>query len=234
MANHNVYAVDVQTGEALWPEPFTADHPVWAAPLVADGRVYVVSLDHHLYALDRADGATVWEKDLGASLAGTPALVDGTLYVGTFARELYALDAATGAEVWPQPFAQAENWIWSGPAERDGGLYFTDLSGNLFAVDARTGALRWQVKPGGVLRGTPAVTDELVIIGDKDGKLYARARTDGAERWLQEVPGGGQLLASPLLVPDLDLVLVAPYQGSNLLVAYTTTGALRWAFAPSQ
>jgi hypothetical protein len=41
------------------------------------------------------------------------------------------------------------------------------------------------------------------------------------------------LLASPVVSDDL--VLVAPYNGENLLVAYNLTGdAVRWAFQPSR
>jgi outer membrane protein assembly factor BamB len=79
------------------------------------------------------------------------------------------------------------------------------------------------------------VAGEALFIGDRDGKLYARSLSSGAEIWTQqEVPGKGQLLASPLVIPEQGLVLVAPYQGSNWLVAYSTAGALKWAFAPSQ
>jgi hypothetical protein len=48
----------------------------------------------------------------------------------------------------------------------------------------------------------------------------------------QAVQGGGQILSTPLVVPEQDIVLVATYQGSNLLTAYTTSGAFRWAYTP--
>lgn len=235
MANHNIYAVNAQTGEYLWEA--TARHPVWAAPTVAADTVYAVSLDHSLYALDRATGQIQWSQDLGGMLVGAPALTDGTLLVGTFGKQLVALDAARqGSERWSIP---TDNAVWSGPAVVDGVAYFTDLSGGLYAADAATGELVWRQTPGGVLRGTPAVAGGLVFIGDKDGNLYARNASDGAEAWTQKVAGDnpGQILASPVVVPEKELILVAPYQGSNWLVAYTTTGvptAPKWAFAPSQ
>lgn len=232
MANNNVYAVDALTGEYLWEA--AARHPIWAAPAVDAETVYVVSLDHALYALERATGRIEWTQELGGMLVGTPALVDDTLLVGTFGKRLVALDAARqGAERWSVP---ADNAVWSGPTVRDGVAYFTDLSGGLYAVDLAAGTLNWRQTPGGVLRGSPAVAGELVFIGDKDGNLYARSAATGADQWTQKVAGDnpGQMLASPLAVPERELVLVAPYQGSNWLVAYTTGGALKWAFAPSQ
>jgi hypothetical protein len=36
----------------------------------------------------------------------------------------------------------------------------------------------------------------------------------------------------PMLVDDL--VITAPFTGDNLLAAYTPSGDLKWAFAPSK
>ena len=44
------------------------------APVVSDGRVFVTSLDHHVYALDAGTGQRVWDRDLGAAAAGTPTI----------------------------------------------------------------------------------------------------------------------------------------------------------------
>ncbi len=231
MANNNIYAVDAQTGAYRWEA--TAKHPIWAAPLVTDDTVYVASLDHSLYAFNRADGALRWKQDLGASLAGTPALADGRLYLGTFGNKILALDAASGEQRWS---ADANNWVWASPTVHAGAVYVTDLSGNLLAVDAQTGRPLWTAKPGGILRGSPAIAGDAVIVGDKDGYVYARSLATGAEVWKQPAAGDnrGQLLGTPLVLPEADLILVAPFSGSNWLVAYTTAGALKWAFAPAQ
>jgi outer membrane protein assembly factor BamB len=228
LASGAVYAVDAATGRDQWH--FNADRDVWAAPLVHDGRVYVASLDHHLYALDAARGELLWSKDMGAALAGTPSLSsDGdTLYVGTFGSALYALRSASGDEIWS--FATT-NWVWSGPALDDGMLYFTDVAGVVFAVDAATGTEVWRIQPGGKMRARPALAGDLVVVGDRDGTLWALDRATGAQVWSQSL--AGQLLAAPLVVGET--VLVAPFNGENLLVAYSLAGdAVRWAFAPSR
>jgi outer membrane protein assembly factor BamB len=225
-----VYAVDAATGRDLWR--FKAQRDVWAAPLVADGIVYVASLDHHVYALDRATGAPRWQQELSGALAGTPSLSsDGaTLFVGTFGSELLALDAATGAERWSR---ETSNWVWSGPALDNGVLYFVDVAGTVYAVDAATGNDVWApMKPGGAMRARPGLTAEVLYLGDRDGNLYALDRETGQTRQTRNLKG--QLLAAPLVVGDL--VLVAPFNGDNLVVAYTLAldETVRWAFAPSR
>jgi outer membrane protein assembly factor BamB len=233
VSSNNVYAVDAATGKEKWIFK-GAEHPVWATPLIDQDSVYVASLDHSIYALDRRTGSLRWSKDLGASLGGTPALLEGTLYVGTFGNTLHALDAATGQERWGKPF-EAKNWIWGGPALQDGTLYFADLNGNVFAVDAQSGAQKWMQTPGGKMRGSPAIAGDRLIIGDKDGNVFALRLSDGSPAWKQTVKG--QLYASPVIVPEREMVLIAVYQGDNLLMAYKTTDGSPpgWsAFAPSQ
>jgi outer membrane protein assembly factor BamB len=101
----------------------------------------------------------------------------------------------------------------------------------VFALDAASGAPVWDAKPGGEMRATPALAGDLLFVGDRGGTLYALNRATGAEVWRQTVDG--QLLASPLVVGEV--VLVAPFQGDNLLVAYSLAGdAVRWAYAPSR
>ncbi len=230
LANNQVIAVDALTGEHRWTFKSTK-HPIWTAPLVDETSVYVASLDHSLYALNRRDGSLKWSVDLGASLGGTPALVDGILYVGTFGNKVVALRAADGRELWR---AEATNWVWGGPAVRDGVVYYADLAGAVFAVKAGNGQELWRRTPGGKIRNTPALLDDLLFIGDRDSNLFALNTADGALQWTQNIPGGGHIYTKPLVIAERDLVIAAVYQGSNLLVAYTPAGAFKWAFAPSQ
>jgi outer membrane protein assembly factor BamB len=227
LANGTVYAVDATTGTDLWH--FEAQRDVWATPLVNGRAVYVASLDHNLYALNRADGQLIWQRNLGGALAGTPLLIDDTLYIGTFGDRMFALQTSNGQDRWA-PF-ETTNWIWSGPAERDGMLYFTDVAGFVYAIDADSGTEVWRQRPGVQMRARPAVTEDTVFVGDRDGNLYALNRADGTTRWTQNMRG--QLLVSPVVANDQ--VIVAPFNGDNLLAAYSAaTGDFQWPFAPSK
>lgn len=229
LANGWIYALEVTTESVTVKWTAQAEHAIWDAPRVDEETVYVSSLDHKLYAFDRETGSVKWKQDLSAAVVGTPALEDGTLYLGSFGNKMYALDAQTGDEKWS---AAAHDWVWGGPVLQDGLLYFTDLAGTVFAVDAETGSQKWAVTPGKVIRGSPAVIPDTVFVGDKGGTLFALNPADGAIRWQQPI-SKGEILATPVVVNNL--VLVTPHLGDNLLVAYeTSTGALKWAFAPSK
>ncbi|MFC2075920.1 PQQ-binding-like beta-propeller repeat protein [candidate division KSB1 bacterium] len=111
-------ALDTESGQELWS--FYCDGPVRLPPVTADGRVFFVSDDGHLYCLNTSDGSLLWkfrggpssQKVLGNGrlittwpARGGPVLVDGTVYfaagiwpfLGTF---IYALDAASGQVRW--------------------------------------------------------------------------------------------------------------------------------------
>ena len=227
LASGRMYAVEAASGKVLWS--FSAEHAVWAAPVVDDGTVYVASLDHKVYALDRKTGEPTWTQDLLSAIAGTPALAGNTLYVGTFGSRVVALDTATGDEKWSAP---ANQWVWGGPVVAAGTVYFTDLSGTVFAVDAAHGTQKWAVTPGGVMTASPALTADALYVGDRGGKLFALDPATGAVKagWPLEV--GGELLGAPIIAGEA--ILIAPHKGENLLAAYQADGTLAWPFAPSK
>jgi outer membrane protein assembly factor BamB len=231
LASGMVYAVNAKTGQDLWH--FQASRDVWGTPLVAGDTVYVGSLDHNVYALSRDDGKPRWHKDMGAAVAGTPAFDAGTLFVGTFANTLVALDTASCetdcVTKWTYP---TQNWVWSGPEIAQGVLYFTDVSGYVYAADEATGQPKWTpVKPGGQMRAEPVLAGNNLYLGDYDGNLFALNPADGSTRWqhnLKDQSQSGQILVPPVVVSDT--LVVALYNGSNCLVAYSTDGNYKWLY----
>jgi outer membrane protein assembly factor BamB len=88
-----------------------------ATPLIADGRVYVLSAFGRFYALDAAKGDLLWSKNLRADYAAVDDLVWGTasspliaegkliLNPGGPHASLVALDPKAGEELWRTPGA---------------------------------------------------------------------------------------------------------------------------------
>lgn len=228
-ADKNLYALDLK-GQLLWTFP-TKD-PNWAQPALGYqcNCLYLTSMDHFLYAINVENGSLLWQsKDLDGAIVGTPAVSqDGTIYIGTFANEMVALNAQDGSEIWRAPI---EGWVWSGPTLNNGKLYFGDLNGNFYALNATDGKLIWQLKPDqldGSISGTPLVIDNNIYFTTQSGTVYD-LDTDGKIQWQQVV--GGKLYGSPLDAGDL--VLIAPIDTDNILVALTSSGAQQWAFNPN-
>ncbi len=80
------------------------------------------------------------------------------------------------------------------------------------------------------MRARPAVTEERLFSGDRCGNLFALDLADGTSVWPNPVTLKGQLLATPVLVGDF--VVVAPFQGDNLLEVYRQNGEFYWPFKP--
>jgi outer membrane protein assembly factor BamB len=73
---------------------------VQSSPANTGDRVYVGANNGHVYALDAATGAKVWEQTCGDSRApvtGSPAVANGIVVVGSEDKKVYWLSAANGS-----------------------------------------------------------------------------------------------------------------------------------------
>jgi len=71
-----------------------------SSPAVANGVVYVGSLDNNVYALNASTGALLWSYATGDLVSSSPAVANGVVYVGSWDFNVYALNASTGALLW--------------------------------------------------------------------------------------------------------------------------------------
>lgn len=231
-ADENLYALDLN-GRLQWT--FTSEGESWAKPITDEECkcLFLPSMDHSVYAIDPQTGAEKWRSEgLGGAIVGTPAYSnEGILYVGTFGGKLFALNAQNGAVMW-EFSTPDEGWIWAGPTISEGMLYFGDLNGFFYAVDAATGTQVWQLTPeqlDGQIVGSPLVIDESIFITTEEGILF-KLDTSGKIQWSQ--PIGGNIYTSPREAGDL--ILVAPIQTDELLVALNQDGVRQWAFIPAE
>ncbi len=119
-----VYAVNAASGKPLWrfdpkSDPQAARNPccdlVNRGVAVANGKVYVTSVDGHMHALDAATGKQVWEADtivdhkLPYSSTGAPLIAGGAVIIGNSGGDMghgavrgyiSAYDLDTGAFKW--------------------------------------------------------------------------------------------------------------------------------------
>ena len=183
---------------------FAAKGPIVTSPAVADGVVYIASLDGYLYAIDQETGKEKWKFKSRLPIASSPAVSGGTLYFVSSAGALAAIDVATGSPKWVfateferkfeaknlhgypsavQTIPDAWDLFTSSPAVADGKVYFGSGDGNVYAVDARTGVAHWKFSTKDVVHSSPAVVDGTVYIGGWDGYLYAIDAESGEGKW---------------------------------------------------
>jgi outer membrane protein assembly factor BamB len=84
------------------------------AATVADGKVFVASVDEHtLYALDAASGKRLWHFTAGGRIDSPPTFFDGRLLFGSADGRVYCLRADDGAVAWRFLAAPADRRILS-------------------------------------------------------------------------------------------------------------------------
>lgn len=220
-ADFSLYALDL-TGGLKWK--YTTGQAVWAQPVTDGEVVYFNSLDHFTYALKAVDGSLVWKTDLQGPTVNAPVVGDGKIYVGMLDNGLVALEAATGKVLWETP---TENGVYGTPVLKDGKIILGDLSGNIYSMDAGSGTGDWKIKPGGLIASNPAAFESGVVFTTEIGEVIA-IDPAGAILWNRQITG--QLNASPVV--SSGLILVASFQGDNLLTAFDFEGAQKWTFNP--
>jgi outer membrane protein assembly factor BamB len=84
--------------------------------------------------------------------------------------------------------------IWATPAVTDKGVFFTVNTGGLWGVSRKTGKVRWRIDLPGPTWSSPAVVDDVLLVGDCAGVLHAydlggRPLRKPAELWRLPLEG---------------------------------------------
>lgn len=171
---------------------------LFSSPAVANGVVYMSSIDARLYAYNaegcgkEADCPFLWRTDsMGYPENSSPTVANGVVYIGgSFDQKLYAYAARGCGNSSNCPF------LWSGkvgdfisfssPRVVDDTVYIASYDGKIYAFNAN-GCGRdisgrtllfcvplWASEPTGKrIDGSPAVADGILFIGSEDQKVYA-------------------------------------------------------------
>ena len=144
-----------------WTFPTGGRGGLESAPIVADGKLYLVDQQNDVFALDAATGKPIWsyaykpakEARAGNGKARGVAIGFGMLFMGTRENRLVALDANSGKEVWN---IEIENSVKCGCGISSAPLLVKDKvvtgvtggesahRGYISAFDAKTGRLAWR------------------------------------------------------------------------------------------
>jgi len=184
-----VYAVSLETGAISWSEEM--DGGVDSAVAVSDGRVVAVARNTDtaqviVAAFDEATGERSWPALAiqANSTAGTAASAGGgSLFIGSADRRVRALDAADGTDRWAtlvlSLFSPA-----SALAFDDQSVFAADIAGGLYRLDATDGGRAWSYQLNEVvLRSSPVVSGDSVLLGLGDGRLVAIDVASGHLVW---------------------------------------------------
>lgn len=185
----------VQAGQALWRSRLGAR--TLSAPLVAGGRVFVLSADHSLSAFDAASGHKLWQTSRASAdalvlqQAGVLRSWGDTLIVG-YGGVLAGVSPQAGQVLWEVPVSNARGAndierltdLVAPLARKDAQLCARAFQNALACVDAQRGLLQWR-KPANGHTGL-AGDDLRVFAVESDGRVLALKRADGEPAWVND------------------------------------------------
>lgn len=183
--------IALANGQQRWRVQLPAK--VFTTPLVAGGRVFVVTADRTVLAFDGSNGARLWSRPrpgepLVLSQAGVLLAVGDTLVAGLSGR-LTGLNPQNGSVRWEAPIAtprgtnEVERLVdLVGPVSRLGdSVCARAYLASVGCVDASRGAVTWtQSAQGSVGLGGD---DRLVFGTESDGRVRAWQRASGEAAW---------------------------------------------------
>lgn len=188
VATHNgsLYALNAETGEAIWR--FKANGAFLHSPSCADGLVVAVSTDGCLYAVDAQTGKLRWWLSVSDSgFSSSPAISNSTVFVGSRSGDFITVDLRTGKIRWRHSLNVP---IRQTAAIGDGQVFVTPEDLRLRCFDAETGKLLWVSEP---LSGQTA-RDYYPVIAKANGKTFVIVRTNPARNMAQHIARDRQLL----------------------------------------
>lgn len=237
----DLVALDAPTGTQRWRVQLGA--PIRSSPTIAEGRIFVTTIEDRLVALATEDGRTLWSHR-GSRATTTilgqpaPAFARGMVVAGFGSGELTTVRAETGRVVWTDGLGASRGQssiadllsIRGAPVINDGRVFAVSMGGIAAAIDLPTGRRLWERQISG--EDKPAVAGDWVFLVSSDQELVAVNAGDGRVAWITALPRWanpdkkrdplswfGPLLVSDRLIvagTSEEALAVSPYSGEIL------------------
>lgn len=179
MDNGKLVAVSLETGTVLWESRVSVPSgrselerlvDIDGQIVVTDTSVYAASYHGRVVAIDRANGRTIWARDISSAQGLT--LDQNLLYIADRDDYIWALEKVSGVTIWKQD--KLEYRSVSAPMQLDDYILVGDYDGYVHALAKQDGALlgRERVTRGNVHAAGTATASQVHII-QQGGQLAA-------------------------------------------------------------
>ncbi|MEO2026600.1 MAG: PQQ-binding-like beta-propeller repeat protein [Fuerstiella sp.] len=253
-----VWCFDLDTGNVKWHQKYVVPFKAspggeWhgtgpkSSPVLADGRIFTMSITGNLSAWSADSGDLLWRSDYGSQFdknrpnwgVSTSPIVDGNRVIVHFGNDgegaLVALDVNSGKEVWSQGH---DGPSYSSPllVEIHGVRQVVEWNHEaLVGVDSRSGRLLWQYpfphRTHNQNMPTPAFHNGRILLGGENRGVYSLEPqiNNGVwsvkKRWSQEKVALD--MSSAVMNGDL-LYGFSHYSKGQFFCLDTDTGEIRW------
>ena len=170
-----------------------------SSPTVADGRLFVTTIDDRLLAFATQDGRQLWTYQAATTPTAVlgqsaPAYADGFVVAGFGSGELATLRADSGIVVWTDSLAAARpggtladfSTIRGLVTISNGIVYAVSVGRLMVALDLHAGRRIWERDVAG--EDSPWVADNWIFLVSLNQQVAAIDRDDGRVAWVTELP----------------------------------------------
>jgi outer membrane protein assembly factor BamB len=190
-------ALDAAKGTVRWRHGI--DVPARSAPTVAEGRIYLITIDSKLLALSADDGHLLWsyqatQADTTVLGSPAPAFAQGIVVAGFGSGEISAVRAETGNVIWTDGLGLAQGRpslvdflaIRGEPVISNGQVFATGLGGLTIAADLLTGRRVWERRVAS--ENTPYIAGDWMFLISTDQDVGAINTNDARVAWVVSLP----------------------------------------------
>jgi outer membrane protein assembly factor BamB len=182
-------ALSVQSGKQEW----VYDHgaPLLtlrtsSMPQIVGNKVIVGFADGKLAAINLRKGNLIWEQTVAPGYGSTevqrmvglvtdPIISNGVIYAATYQGKIAAVSLAGGNILWENTISTYTDLALSPRF-----LFVTDAKGGIWAFNRMNGRVMWhQTQLANRMLSSPALMNDDVVVGDKEGHLYWLSQQDG-------------------------------------------------------
>jgi outer membrane protein assembly factor BamB len=192
-----VLALDAAKGAVRWRHSIGV--PARSAPTVAEGKIFLTTMDSKLLALSTDDGHPLWSyqaTETTTTLLGSPApaYAQGIVVAGFASGELAAVRADSGNVIWTDGLGLALGQagvveflaIRGEPVIDKNQVFATGLGGLTISADLLTGRRVWERRVAS--QNTPCIAGDWMFLISTDQEIGAINTADSRISWVASLP----------------------------------------------
>lgn len=230
-SDRHLYAFDANSGAFKWKYKTGGKilgSANWtSSPDKRDTRILVGSYDSKLHCVDANSGNLVWAYETDSYVNGAPAVDGERVVFGGCDGMIHVVSLSDGSHVAE---IDAESYIAASAVVANGRAYVGNYEETFFCADIIRGKVLWRYpNPDFPFYSSPALGQDVVVVGSRDKRLHCVSRTSGDIVWTFQT--GGDVDSSPVICGDK--VVVGSGDG-RLYVIRLSDGKKVWSYEIGQ